>query len=134
MFCTDELPTSCTPSSSLARSRAPLQFPDYITCSPPVPWLYHVLPSSSLAVSRTPSSQTVSRATLQFPKFITCPHIPFGDTWSGKLSLSLFSSFTLIVATSPLNTYDFFYLSKLGKKWLSYEQNTMSIFGHTHQI
>ena len=27
------------PSSSLARSCAPLQFTDSITCSPPVPWL-----------------------------------------------------------------------------------------------
>ena len=51
------------PSSSLAVSRAPLQFPGCITCSPPVPWLYHVLPSNS---------KTVLRATLQFPKCITC--------------------------------------------------------------
>ena len=53
------------PSSSLAESSAPLQFPDSITCyppvprlyhditcSPPVPRLYHVLPSSSQTVSR----------------------------------------------------------------------------------
>ena len=51
------------PSSSLAESSAPLQFPDCITCyppvprlyhditcSPPVPRLYHVLPSSSQTV------------------------------------------------------------------------------------
>ena len=52
------------PSSSLAESSAPLQFPDCITCYPPVPRLYHditcsppvprlynVLPSSSQTVS-----------------------------------------------------------------------------------
>ena len=84
------------PSSSQTVSRATLQFPDCITCYPPVPRLYHVLPSSS---------QTVSRATLQFPdcitcyppvpKFITPPHIPFGDTWKGKLSL--FSPFVTFI-------------------------------------
>ena len=73
----DELPASRAPSSSLAGSRAPLhssssqtesratlQLPDCITCSPPVPWLYHMLPSSS---------QTVSRATLEFTKCIMPP-------------------------------------------------------------
>ena len=45
------------PSSSQTVSRATIQFPDCITCSPPVRWLYHVLPSSS---------QTVSRATFEF--------------------------------------------------------------------
>ena len=80
----DELPVSRAPSSSLAGSRAPLQFPDCITCSPPVPWLYHMLPSSS---------QTVSRATLEFTKCIMSPPPPppppppFGDTWRGILSL-----------------------------------------------
>ena len=69
--------------------RAPLQFPDCITCYPPVPRLHHVLSSSSLAVSHAP---------LQFPDCITCyPRVhkmyhapappPFGDTWRGKLSL-----------------------------------------------
>ena len=33
MFCTNVLPASCAPSSSLARSRAPLKIPDCITCS-----------------------------------------------------------------------------------------------------
>ena len=47
----DELPVSRAPSSSLAGSRALLQFPGCITCSPPVPRLYHVLPSSSQNVS-----------------------------------------------------------------------------------
>ena len=64
------------PFSSQAESRAALQFPDCIACSPPVPWRYNMLPSSS---------QTVLRATLQFPDCITCPHIPFGDTWRDKL-------------------------------------------------
>ena len=36
-------------SSSLTVSRAPLQFPDCITCSHPVRWMDHVLPFSSLA-------------------------------------------------------------------------------------
>ena len=59
----DELPASRAPSRSLAGSRAPLQFPDCITCYPPVPRLHHVLSSSSLAVSH---------ASLQFPDCITC--------------------------------------------------------------
>ena len=59
----DELPASRAPSRSLAGSRAPLQFPDCITCYPPVPRLHHVLSSSSLAVSHAP---------LQFPDCITC--------------------------------------------------------------
>ena len=59
----DELPASRAPSSSLAGSRAPLQFPDCITCYPLVPRLHHVLSSSSLAVSHAP---------LQFPDCITC--------------------------------------------------------------
>ena len=86
----DELPTSRAPSSSLAGSRAPLQFPDCITCYPPVPRLHHMLSSSSLAVSHAP---------LQFPDCITCyprvhkmyhtpaPPPPFGDTWRGISSL-----------------------------------------------
>ena len=76
----DELPALRAPSSSLAGSRAPLQFPasqtvsratlqfpDCITYSPTVPWLYHMLPSSS---------QTVSRATLEFTKCIMPPPPP----------------------------------------------------------
>ena len=59
----DELPASRAPSSSLAGSRAPLQFPDCITCYPPVSRLHHVLSSCSLAVSHAP---------LQFPDCITC--------------------------------------------------------------
>ena len=82
----------------------PLQFPGWITCTSPVPRLYHVLPSSS---------QTASRALLQFPGCITCsPPVPrmyhvltsssqnvspptFGDTWRGKLSL--FSPFVTLI-------------------------------------
>ena len=46
----------------------PLQFSGWITCTPPVPRLNHVLPSSS---------QTASRALLQFPGCITCsPPVP----------------------------------------------------------
>ena len=46
----------------------PLQFSGRITCTPPVPRLNHVLPSSS---------QTASRALLQFPGCITCsPPVP----------------------------------------------------------
>ena len=63
----DELPASRAPSSSLAGSRAPLQFPDCITCYPPVSRLHHVLSSSS---------QTVSRATLEFTKCIMPPPPP----------------------------------------------------------
>ena len=59
----DELPALRAPSSSLARSRAPLQFPDCITCYAPVSRLHHVLSYSSLAVSHAP---------LQFPDCITC--------------------------------------------------------------
>ena len=51
--------------SSLAGSRAPLQFPECITCYPPVPRLHHVPSSRSLAVSRAPSG-------LEFPDCITC--------------------------------------------------------------
>ena len=43
------------PSSSQTESRATLQFPDCITCSPPVPWLYHMLPSSKV---RSPPWET----------------------------------------------------------------------------
>ena len=60
----DALPTSRAPSSSLAGSRAPLQFPDCITCYPRVPRLHHVLSSSS---------KTISRATLEFTKCIMPP-------------------------------------------------------------
>ena len=77
----DELPALRAPSSSLAGSRAPLQFPDCITCYAPVSRLHHVLSYSSLAVSHAP---------LQFPDCITCyprvhkmyhaPPPPFGDT------------------------------------------------------
>ena len=84
------------PSSSLAGSRAPLQFPDCITCYPSVPRLHQVLPSSSLAASR---------AHFQFPYCITfyplvpkmyhAPHTPFSDTWRGKLSL--FSPFVTFI-------------------------------------
>ena len=63
----DELPASRAPSSSLAGSRAPLRFPDCITCYPPVSRLHHVLSSSS---------QTVSRATLEFTKCIMPPPPP----------------------------------------------------------
>ena len=84
----DELPASRAPYSSLAGSRAPLQFPDCITCytpvpilhhllsSTPVPWRNHVPPSSSQTVSLIPSSS----------QNVSCPP-PFGDTWRGKLSL-----------------------------------------------
>ena len=51
-------------------SRALLQFPGCITCSPPVLRLYHVLPSSSQNVSCPPP-----------------PPPPLGDTWRGKSSL-----------------------------------------------
>ena len=51
----------------LPGSRAPLQFPDCITCYPPVSRLHHVLSSSS---------QTVSRATLEFTKCIMPPPPP----------------------------------------------------------
>ena len=65
----------------------PLQFPRWITCTPPVPRLYHVLPSSSktasCAILQFPgcitcvvllsSSQTVSRATLEFTECIMPP-------------------------------------------------------------
>ena len=76
----------------------PLQFSGWITCTPPVPRLYHVLPSSF---------QTASRALLQFPDCITCyprvhkmyhapaPPPPFGDTWRGILSL--FSPFVTFI-------------------------------------
>ena len=81
-------------------------FPDCITCSPTVPWLYHVLPYISLAVSHAPlqfpgcitcSIQFPDCITcsLQFPDCITCPHIPFGDTWIGKLSI--FSPFVTFI-------------------------------------
>ena len=42
------------PSSSQTVSRAPLQFPGWITCYHTVPRLYHMLPSRSLARSRAP--------------------------------------------------------------------------------
>ena len=105
------------PSSSMTGSPSPLQFPDCITCYPPVPRLHHVLPSSSQTVSRTTlqfpdcitcyhpvprlhhvlpsSSQTVSRATLKFQNVSRAPHIHFGDTWRGKLSL--FSPFVTFI-------------------------------------
>ena len=50
----DELPALRAPSSSQTASRALLQLPGCITCSPPVPRLYHVLPSSSQNVSCPP--------------------------------------------------------------------------------
>ena len=43
-------------SSSQTVSGATFQFPDYITCSSPVPRLYHVLPSSPQNLSRAPIS------------------------------------------------------------------------------
>ena len=72
LFFTNYMPASRAPSSSLAGSRAPIQFPNYhalpsrsqtasraplqfpgcITCSPPIPRLYYVLPFSSQNVSR----------------------------------------------------------------------------------
>ena len=73
------------PSSSQTVLHTTIQFPDYITCSPPVPWLYHVPPPVHKLYHVLPSgSQNFSRA----------PHVPFGDTWKGKLSL--FSSFAIL--------------------------------------
>ena len=92
-------PVPVDPFSSQTVLRATLQFQDCITCSPPSPSLYHVLPSSSKSVSRAPlkfpvcitcspqvprlyhvlpsSSQSVSRAPLKFPDCITCsPQVP----------------------------------------------------------
>ena len=71
----DELPATRAPSSCLAGSRAPLQFPDCIKCYNQVPRLHHVLSTSSLAVRLY--EVLFSSATL------------FGDTWRGKLSLFL---------------------------------------------
>ena len=50
---------TCTPpaSSSLARSHAPLQFPDCITCCSPVTWLDHVHHSSFQTVSSVRSGR-----------------------------------------------------------------------------
>ena len=63
-------PPHCGVSGALcyATVTCPLQFSGWITCTPPVPRLNHVLPSSS---------QTASRALLQFPGCITCsPPVP----------------------------------------------------------
>ena len=69
-------------------SSATLQLPGCITCSPQVPRLYHVLPFSSQNLSRPPPP----------------PHILFGDTCRGKFSLFspfvTFIDFTLSTAIS----------------------------------
>ena len=87
------------PLQFLAGSSAPLQFPDCITCYPPVLRLYHVLtPVPRLHHVLSSSSLAVSRAPLQFPDCITCyarvhkmyyapPPPPLAYTWIGKLSL-----------------------------------------------
>ena len=89
----DELPASArAPSSSLAGSCAPLQFPDCITCCPKVPRLHHVLSSSSLAVSHASCSPPVPSLYHVLPSSslnVLCPTPPpFCDTWRGKFSNS----------------------------------------------
>ena len=123
LFCTHEVSVS----------RAPLQFPHCITCSPPVPSLYHVLPSSSLTVSRAPlqfphcitcsppvpslyhvlpsSSLTVSRAPLQFPHCITCsPPVPSLYHVLSRMGRDVISFDLSVTVTFKDYTYKFIFV------------------------